>query len=221
MSGSRSSNAVRIAAELLVVFVGVLIALAADSWWEHREERARLDSNLEALALDMTMAQDAIAGAIEEDSATVVGLAEAHQVLLSDLGATQTPIDLPEFGIRIPPIPLGTLRLLVSSGEVRLIDDDDLRAELIEGLSKIELYQGWMNDLATDGRRASEELVRAENESLADGRDWPRAAYRNADVLTGITLVGSRIENILTLLRRIRGLAEDIEDATREELEST
>lgn len=219
MSRPRIGSAAAIIGELAVVFAGVLIALTADSWWETRQEHARLRANLEALARDMQSAEAAIDRAITRDSTTVAALEEARRILLANDPDDQAlPPGFDDSSINVPPVPLGTLKLLVNSGDVRLIDDAEVRSALIEGLSVLELVLGWMNDLATDGRRVGEAIALAEDESLLAGRGWPQGAFGNPEVSTGVRLLGDRIDNIVTLLRRIRTLVEQIQAAAYDEL---
>lgn len=203
-----------VAAELAVVFVGVLIALGVNSWWASHQDHARLRADLQTLAQDMDQAALVLDSAIRYDSANVALLTEIHDGLLAHDSARYDRLSsLPTIGIRIAPVPLGTLRFLVDGGEVRLIRNSEVRASLIEDLSKIELYQGWMDDLATEGRRAFEAVSRAADASAARGTRWPEAAVGNPDVISAMTLGASRISNIVLLQRRILDLVEEIRSA--------
>ncbi len=201
-----------IAAELAVVFVGVLIALGVNSWWAAHQDHARLRADLQTLARDMDQAAAVLDSAIRYDSANVALFTEIHDGLLAHDSARYDHLSsLPDIGIRIAPVPLGTLRFLVDGGGVRLIQNPEVRARLIEDLSKIELYQGWMDDLATEGRRAFETVNRAVDESAVRGTRWPEAAAGNPDVIDAMTLVASRVSNIVMLQRRILDLVQEIE----------
>lgn len=217
MGGSRAGIRIGgVVLELAVVFVGVLIALGVNSWWSARVDRESLRANLEVLALDMDEAADALLDAIRHDSANVVFYRDVHDGLLAnDAVRYRRLLDPPEAKIRIAPVPLGTLRFLVSGGGVRLIENADVRGTLIGSLSTIELVQGWMDDLAAEGRQALESVRRAEDASAVSGTPWPDSAVRNADVVAALTQVSARLENIEALQRRILDLVREIESAAR------
>jgi len=203
-----------VAAELAVVFVGVFIALGVNSWWAAHQDHERLHADLQTLAQDMDQAALVLDTAIRYDSANVALFTEVHDGLLAHDSARYDRLaSLPDVGIRIAPVPLGTLRYLVDGGGVRLIPNPEVRARLIEDLSNIELYQGWMDDLATEGRRAFETVNRAVDESAVRGTRWPEAAVGNLDVISAMTLGASRISNIVMLQRRILGLVQEIGSA--------
>jgi hypothetical protein len=209
-----SGTAKGVAAELAVVFVGVLIALGVNSWWAAHQDHARLHADLQTLAQDMDQAALVLDTAIRYDSANVALFTEIHDGLLAHDSARYDRLaSLPDLGIRIAPVPLGTLRFLVDGGEVRLIQNPEERARLIEDLSKIELYQGWMDDLATEGRHAFDTADRAIDESAVRGTRWPEAAVGNPDVISAMRLAASRISNIVLLQRRILALVQEIGSA--------
>ncbi|MDP2479049.1 MAG: hypothetical protein Q8W51_14510 [Candidatus Palauibacterales bacterium] len=203
-----------VAAELAVVFVGVFIALGVNSWWAAHQDHERLRADLQTLAQDMDQAALVLDSAIRYDSANVALFTEIHDGLLAHDSARYDRLSaLSDVGVRIAPVPLGTLRFLVDGGGVRLIQNPEVRARLIEDLSKIELYQGWMDDLATEWRRAFDTANQAVDESTVRGTRWPEAAVGNLDVISAMRLAASRISNIVLLQRRILGLVREIGSA--------
>ena len=208
-----------IAAELIVVFVGVLVALGADSWWDQRQERQRLHGNLEALARDMVSGDSDVAATIRLDSTTAAELGRVREALLSEArGATMVSAEFDDYSINVPPLPLGTLRLVVQSGDVRLVEGEEYRQDLIQGLARLELVQGWLDDLATEARRAGEAATRARDQSRVSGLTWPEAAFGDVEVTTSLSVVEDRLENIVVLLRAVRRILAVIEFAALSEL---
>ena len=130
MSSLTKAGAVAMFRELGVVFAGVLIALAADSAWELRQDRERLRANLDVLLADMEVAEANLSRAIDGNSAQVQELRAAYEILTSN---DRTKVDelsgLEDFGITINPVPLGTLRLLTTGGDVRLLEDAEAKGD--------------------------------------------------------------------------------------------
>jgi hypothetical protein len=204
--------------ELLVVFAGVLIALWADAWWEDREARHRLRDNLATVAEDMAAARSSLAAAISADSSMVAHLAELGTALAeTDTAAVLDAYErFPGVSIQVPPLRLGTLQYLVSSGDLRLAQDLRTQAELIEGRSLIELFQGFNNDLATDARRALERWDQAEAEARLAGVEVPVQYMGDAGLLGSLITLQYRIANIERPLRRIQAQAGEIESVARD-----
>jgi hypothetical protein len=127
----------RLAAELAVIVVGVLIALGADSWWEQRQEGRRAEAYLEQLLVDFRATERAIQQAIAgdtrkfESAGLVVDRATRGQMPPAD--SLELPTGYHEFS------PLtGTLTALVQGGDLRLIDNDTLRYKLVAYASAID-----------------------------------------------------------------------------------
>ena len=207
----------RIAVEATTIIVSILFAFAIDAYWDSYQQRQRLELNLNALVLDMQTAKTTIDYTIIDNTATVEELRGALSALQTDQA------DLSELNIsvniRVPVIPSGTLKLLVNSGDVRSIRDETVRSILITGLSKIELFQGFMDDLATDGRASSVQLVRAESEAIAAKQPWPEAARGNAKALASLQNLGNWIDNIKELSALLSAEVEKIEQAALLELQ--
>lgn len=213
----RPGTLLKLGAELVVVFAGVVIALWADAWWEDREARTRLHDNLATLADDMAAAQ------VELDEATAsdrrgVALLEEVQDAIADrdtAAARELTEQMGDFSVRVPPVPVGTLRYILASGDMRLLGDPEIRAQLVQGLSRIELLEGFNNELATDVRRAFEVLERAEAEARLAGVEIAVYWVGNADVLGSLRTARNRLDNIADLLEVILDQAQAIEAASR------
>jgi len=123
--------------ELLVVFVGILSAVQVDRWIEHRREQAILQDYLTRIIVDL-----------ESDAETLEGFSDqaregqaAVDSLLAWMGGEHArPADTTlrktvnsAWGGGFPTDPRrGTYNDMLSTGSLRLIDDTELRAALIE-----------------------------------------------------------------------------------------
>jgi hypothetical protein len=164
----------RLFAELAVIVAGVLIALAADAWWEGRLERAEARDYLQQLLVDFEETEQRLRGAIEGDSTT---LELVNRVVGRALrGAFPWPdsLDLPTRYNSFEPL-IGTLTALVEGGDLRLIRDDSLRFELVAFAA--------LNDEAGHMLRHTETLIfnSIERLSLDRARHSQSAARRSAN----------------------------------------
>jgi hypothetical protein len=130
----------RLLAELAVIVGGVLIALAADAWWESRQEQAEARDYLQQLLVDFQETDRRLRATIAGDARTlelvngVVDRAFRGEFPLPD------SLDLPTRYDQFEPL-TGTLTALVESGNLRLIRDDRLRFELVAFLALIDVSQ--------------------------------------------------------------------------------
>lgn len=121
--------------EFAVVVLGVLAALAAQAWWEDRQEQQREAAYLHQLVADIRENNQRLDEAIATDSA-------AYQSITLAVRALHAPRPLPpgdslaEWIARggrasgFQPV-TGTYRALLATGDLRLIGSDSLRAGLM------------------------------------------------------------------------------------------
>ena len=115
-----------------MIVTGVLVALAADSWWDGVGERKREDAYLEALAVDLARSIEQLEESIRADSLEVV----RNRAMLELLRAERTAasVDWREglgmFGADVT-ISVGTVQALIATGDIRLIAEDTLRAAIV------------------------------------------------------------------------------------------
>ncbi len=116
--------------------VGILAALAVDSWWDGRQDEARARAYVRQLAVDV----DANGHAIDDVKARH---AEAIQATIRLSTAFDRDAPLPSceelsnlmltalswFSLELR---TGTYHALLTTGHIALIDDDDVRAEIIK-----------------------------------------------------------------------------------------
>ena len=150
--------------ELLVVILGVFIALAADSWWQGRQERARVDSYLQAIQADLQITRSAVADAISEATDSLESLIEFNTLMRFTEKISE---DQPMLEITLPGliVPTGMLKALVATGDVKLLRDETLRAALIrqhartiEAKSRVDHYARDMTQSGREGYYVLERL---------------------------------------------------------------
>ena len=144
MDAARRKQVGRLLLELTIVFVGVLIALAADSWRSDREDAARGATLLGALQVDLEEADGRLGDVLGVTDSRLTALREFIEWLQSDL-PTPEGMSLPDLRIEALAIPTGTLDLLASTSDMRLVTDEDLRNTIIRAsaaLKAAELERG-------------------------------------------------------------------------------
>jgi hypothetical protein len=127
----------RLLAELAVIVGGVLIALAADAWWEARLDRREAREYSERLLVDFQETQRRLRGAIAGETETLELVASVVEEALDGAFPSPDSLELPTRFNQFEPL-TGTLTALVGSGDLRLIRDDSLRFELVAFLSLLE-----------------------------------------------------------------------------------
>lgn len=148
----------RLLGEFLVIFVGVLTALAADQWAQTQRDRESEASYLLRLESDLVGDSAMLAERLEASSeglrridALWGGLPEGEVVELPEL----RPFDL--FGSGVPPTASSsTFDELISTGNLTLIQDLSLRSALLEYYRSTAQRSG---DLANAFRRGRDPLM--------------------------------------------------------------
>jgi hypothetical protein len=128
--------------EFAVVVLGVLAALAAQAWWEHRNERKLERTYLHQLLADTRENESRLHDVIADDS--VAGIATARALAAMEGRAPRPAADsmrtwIGRAGSSADFTALsGTYRALLTTGDVRLIQNDSLRASLISYATALE-----------------------------------------------------------------------------------
>jgi hypothetical protein len=131
-----------LAAEFVVIEVGVLVALGVDAARDAREDRVREDAYLRQLQTDLSMTADSLAEAIAVDR---LARESADRAILA-LGASPLP---PPDSLAVWTLAatnssasfyptMGTVTALVESGELRLLRDEGLRQRVLQYHSAVE-----------------------------------------------------------------------------------
>jgi hypothetical protein len=127
----------RLIAELAVIVAGVLIALGTDSWWEQRQEHRQAEEYLQQLLVDFRTTERHLRNAIAADTRT---FESASGVVDRAFRGQFPPADSLELstGYHFFHPLTGTLTALVEGGDLRLLDVDTLRFELVAYSSLID-----------------------------------------------------------------------------------
>jgi hypothetical protein len=123
--------------EFVTIVAGVLCALAAQAWWQGREDHSREREYLRQLLSETEANQARLEDAIRRDSIAGESLERLSEALFGDdpLPAAATLTEWISDGAwasnaEFQPLS-GTFTALVSSGDLRLIRTDSLRALLV------------------------------------------------------------------------------------------
>lgn len=132
------ATAGRLAAEFLLIVVGVLVALGADAMWDRRGERAEALEYLDALEQDF--AENRIL--LDAHVADAERIRDASIALLvTDFSAATTDSVRRHLGAALQitvfqPV-LATYQDMVNSGDIRLLTNDSLRVALARFDSRV------------------------------------------------------------------------------------
>lgn len=123
----------RLVWDFLAVLLGILIAFTLQAWWEEREEQHDIRRVLQSVVVELEQNIQAVTTgknhrfAVETITLKTMDLCVGKQVddsfenLLGGLSWYSTP-----------PMSWGALESLIQSGQLRLIDDIELRKQLME-----------------------------------------------------------------------------------------
>lgn len=127
--------------ELLVTFVGVLLALVVSAWWTGRQDRARERAYMRQITadIDRSLATSNLPAAIAAESKA----ARANVALLRAFRAPAPPpadsiarwlYDAEDYKAFTPFT--GTARAMLSTGDINLIHNDSVRAIIVAWLGR-------------------------------------------------------------------------------------
>lgn len=135
--------------ELVIIIAGVLMALAIDEWWTSLEESDRADTYTHQLIADLRTTEEAFATAAPAGIAATKA-AESLLVIFEENGAAdleQVYELLNELEPFNNPAPvLGTIEALISTGDLRVIRDANLRIQITAYLSYVRDF--WLTPLS-------------------------------------------------------------------------
>ncbi|MDH3207858.1 MAG: hypothetical protein OEO79_14735 [Gemmatimonadota bacterium] len=138
----KSAGFGRALVELVVIFVGILTALLADSWWEDRQARHREAEYLVSLAEDFAENETRLTSAI---SIADTSSAAAAALLAVGPGGTELTTDsLRTLFSRLRRLPTfepvtKTYDNILGAGDILTLRDGPLRAELADFQSRLTL----------------------------------------------------------------------------------
>jgi hypothetical protein len=206
--------------EFVTVVVGVLVALAAQAWWEGREERERESGYLQQLEEEARVNETRLVRKLKQDSASLAG-ATAALAALDGSSALPLPDSVVAWIGRAGQsssfdMLQGTYRALIGTGDLRLIRNDSLRAIIIGYSAALELE----NDRQSQIRGAIVDLV----PSFAKAVPWMRTIFSGPREMSPAEIAAMQrnpdVSIVLFTLQaatvnRIHGLEATLEDTRR------
>lgn len=135
---SRIERARSLVAELLIVFFGVLIALAADAWLQARVDVERTTSYLGGISADMDAAAGQLDPTMVRMQAELERLSELLELIRSDAALSDTLVVSTWFNGGTADVPMGTMNALLATGDLELVGDDVLRNTLVREHATLE-----------------------------------------------------------------------------------
>lgn len=208
--------------ELLIVVVGVLIALAADSWRQERQDQARALSYVQALASELTTARAELLDAVNETEAMRDSASSFYQGLRQDPGSPDDRRLGDLYWPELPVVPTGTIDALLLSGDINLLPDPEARSVLINERSAIEMQVATLDRLYEVAsfnipRFLLEVAVLRKEVGLPPGAAVPfSVARRSPDIEAALQLHRGMTVNRLNALRRILESVDALGVATRD-----
>lgn len=133
--------------EFLIVLVGVLAAFAVDRWYTNQQERLLESEYINALLGDLEKDRASILSSLEGAKT----FASRGQVLLSSMSSGEIAVSPTEFVaaaataayLRFPTYTRSTIGDLMSTGNLRLIESDEIRALLSDYYTSAENRGQW------------------------------------------------------------------------------
>ncbi len=165
------------AGEFILIVTGVLVAMAANSWWTSRQDHTKERSYLAQLLADTRANQVRVDSAVASDSAAMAATRRLL-ALLSDTGTdtgtdTDTASTQPRDSARrdVPggdafsspdfrPL-LGTYTALLETGDLQLLDSPGLRFRLVAYQSSLESVRETVRHTAETMERHEDSYFRA------------------------------------------------------------
>lgn len=151
----------RLFAELAVIVAGVLIALAANSWWERRQEQNHAREYIEQLLVDVQTTERRLRSIIDTETQRLETVSSVISRAFSGPWPQSDSLELPTGYDYFEPL-MGTLTALIQSGDLRLLRSDSIRFELIA-------FSALIHETET-GLRHTESLIWNSTERVAAGR---------------------------------------------------
>ena len=133
--------------EFALIVAGVLVALAAQAWWERRAETDRADAYMRQLIADLNTTEQELqrsAGLTRHAEISAASVVRAFYAPDRAVPDSVTRWLMGSLGYSAAGVSLGTVHALITTGDLRLIEDDSVRAEIMRLLdlgTQYELHQ--------------------------------------------------------------------------------
>ena len=125
--------------ELAIVFLGVLIALGVDAWWEDVQDRSQLNEYLVAVAADLGSLEETLDQVIDRRDRLQEDLAEMIVLLASEEPISDTLV-FPGLYTSNPFLPIGTLDALFANANLEHLEPE-VRGELAKYRATVEWHR--------------------------------------------------------------------------------
>ncbi|HEU4630106.1 MAG TPA: hypothetical protein VFS08_10165 [Gemmatimonadaceae bacterium] len=214
--------------ELSLIVFGVLIALAADSWWDDRNDRRRERAYLQQLLSDIRETEKRLEYSISGDSAI---RAQVERFLdVADTATAAPPVDSIYAWTVIDyrsfqPL-TGTYDALIHNGNPELVSDDTLRLRIISYAADVAAAQEVLRHTETLIWRNLErrDLALLRHRLLPSGeRRWRAsldvdAFLRDADLLNAASMQRGASTDRVVALRKLRKPTTELQRLLEAEL---
>ena len=226
MNEPARATAWRLLGEFSVVCLGVLLALAAEGWWQGSQEAARAEKYLRGVYADLLEAEESLDAAIMGTQRQ----ADLTDEVLAWLESDQTlPDTLRVRGVNsggVPVVPMGALDALIATGDVNLLENEELRLLLVSEHAALNRGIRFMEQLLDRGFVISTDLARANaavrvERGVPPGRIQAEALRRNPEVIGIYEAHALWLRNRLGVMRNmLRTSVEVLKGGVADELEN-
>ncbi|MDP6097558.1 MAG: hypothetical protein QGG67_16460 [Gammaproteobacteria bacterium] len=149
----RQLKATRAAAEVLLIALGILLGLMAESWLEQRGERAREREYLETLTIEFANVRDELASLVATENARIELGEDLIRVSLTGEELPGESIlerlnDFHYYSFTVPPTV--AVDQLIATGELSLISSSSVRQTLTRWHSRSQVDIGLVQELFMD-----------------------------------------------------------------------
>lgn len=230
VESSKGSRVARALTGLVTIIVGVIIALAANAWWQGREDRARIHGYLEMLRVDLHATDSLIDESIAQDWRSMTDSRSMAETLVSGRSWAQLPDSVnPHFGSDDAWFRTGTVNALLATGDINHIRSVALRSALVRyadevdeirnALSRVEAAS-WSN--VDDWLMVKQELIEASGDEnlrrhamgMSDAevlRSFDlRRIRRYPRIAATFEIHANAMSNRIEVLRMAKGPVEDL-----------
>ena len=215
MSSNRTIPWPRILAEGGAIVVSILLAFAIDAWWQERSDRAREQTAIRRLIVEY----EANLQRLDEDKGDHQDVLTATNQLLDLIGPEPAEVEDPDAMAQLlidcltnPVLEprLGTTNSLIASGEIRLLQDEEIQSALTAWPMLAQELIDW------------QEIERMHGEELILNLTYDYVAWPDMDVALGYEGNPSRFESDFVGLlssMRFEGLLDNRRWNTRNAIE--
>ena len=135
MSSAQAIQWKRLSVEAVAIVTSILLAFAIEAWWGERSEQIRLAGAIQNIAAEVRNARVEIENAVQRNTFRIDGMRRFVSLKVDEFQVLPEDSLLSFHGVFYTPSPFDTsgyaLRGLLTSGNLEIIDNDELRSALI------------------------------------------------------------------------------------------